>query len=86
MIPLNKKHLKNLTVYGAIGACLRRRVYHIAQSTNKRDFTTFIAKVREALVPQLANTRIHLVLDNHRAHHSRVAMQAMHNHNFIVQF
>ena len=86
VIPLNKKHLKNLTVYGAIGACLRHRVYYIAQSTNKRDFTTFVALVREALVPQLANVPIHLVLDNHRAHHSKVALQAMLDHNIIVQF
>ena len=65
---------------------MRHRVYYIAQSTNKRDFATFVAMIREALVPQLANEPIHFVLDNHRAHHSNVAKQAMLDNNLIVQF
>ena len=34
VIPMNQKHLKNITVFGAMGLVLEKPVYHLAKSTN----------------------------------------------------
>ena len=46
VIPLNRTHLKNITVYGAVGICLREPVYFIGDSTNAVQFVEFVQVVR----------------------------------------
>lgn len=37
----------SVTVFGAIGKCLRKPVYFLARSTNRSDFLTFLKLVKD---------------------------------------
>ena len=81
---MNKTHLKNITLFGAIGMVLTEPVYHMASSTNQFDFVDFLKKVRAAVLPHMVDVKIHLVLDNHRAHHTNSVKEALIEYGFIT--
>ena len=60
-----------VTVYGAIGTCLKKPVYHFGPSTNKDDFRTFIREVKRNLIsPEL---KPFMLFDGATAHTARVS-------------
>jgi len=58
-----------VTLYGAIGSCLKHPVFMTAASTNSESFELFMesvaASIREGIV------KPHVIIDNHRAHYSK---------------
>jgi fucose 4-O-acetylase-like acetyltransferase len=70
IVPLNPSRT-GITVYGGIGNCLIHPVFMTAESTNKEDFVKFIKK--NCLIILTLDRETFFVLDNHRAHHSKIA-------------
>ena len=65
-VVLNKKRHPGVTVYGAIGSCLKEPVMMLGSSTNAVEFQKFLLLVVEQF--QSEKTRPWLVIDNHNAH------------------
>ena len=65
---LNKSRNRGVTVYGAISACFAYPVFRLYKSTNSTDFLSYLAHLREALLPEHRGKSIKLVLDGARAH------------------
>ena len=65
-VVLNKKRHPGVTVYGAIGSCLKEPVMMLGSSTNAVEFQKFLILVVEQF--QSEKTRPWLVIDNHNAH------------------
>ena len=67
----NSKGLQNLTVFGAVGACLQRPVFHIFKTTNTDCFAKFIGELGEKTSGiRGLHGKPFLVLDKHPAHKS----------------
>ena len=62
------RRFKGVTVYGAIGHCLKNHVFMTATSTNKEDFKKFMQKVFDNL--KIGISLPIVVMDNHSAHKS----------------
>ena len=66
-VPLNKTRHKGITVFGAIGACLKEPVMMLGdKGTNAADFVKFLELVVAQIVP--GSRRPYLVIDNASAH------------------
>ena len=63
----NKRH-SGVTLYGAIGKCLKHAVFMTAASTNSVSFLEFLENVVQAF--RASDNKPYLIVDNHRAHHS----------------
>jgi transposase len=69
---LNQLRGENVTVYGAIGACLPGALFEQAAATNEACVLAFLTRLRAHANRRLdARTTLHLVLDNHSAHHTQ---------------
>jgi transposase len=73
---INKDRGKNVTVYGAIGSCLPGAFFKQAETTNQTSTEDFINQLRAFSKIPLTEP-IHLILDNHRAHHTLAVKQTM---------
>ena len=83
---LPSKRGKSVTIYGSIGNCVREKFHFVLkESTNKVDFVSYIETLRANLNVE-PNEEVNFILDNHSAHHSHVAIQALMVNNFIPKF
>ena len=82
---INKDRGKNVTVYGAIGDCLPGAFFRQAETTNQFSTDEFIKKLREFSQIPLTQ-QIHLILDNHRAHHTHLVQQTLIDNNIVPHF
>ena len=48
----NFQRLKSITLYGAIGRCLRHPVFMFAKSTDEESFRDFLAEIARGLIDQ----------------------------------
>jgi hypothetical protein len=70
-IVLNQLRGENVTVYGAIGTCLPGALFRQAAATNEELTLSFLRDLRSHAGQALeSRTTLHLVLDNHSAHHT----------------
>ena len=70
LAPQNKDFLSSVTLYGAIGQCLKGgKLYMIAEGTIMPEFKRFLGKLAQALKNPYG-WRPYLVLDNHSSHTS----------------
>ena len=65
--PFNNKRY-GITVYGAIGQCMRQPVFKLGVSTNKLEFQQFLREVKAQIKPQYEHPKPIMVYDAHRAH------------------
>jgi transposase len=68
---LNKGRGNGITVMGAISKQLFKPIFTIEKATNTDAFILFLQKLRARF--QYTSDTLHLVLDNHRAHHALTA-------------
>ena len=61
-----------ITVFGAIGKCLKKPMFMTARSTNKEDYMRFMNQVKEQ-VRDLKGRKPVLLYDAHRSHTSLIA-------------
>ena len=82
-LPVSNTRHSGVTLYGAIGECLKHPVFTTGESTNAIDFTKFLRDV----VASFRNEadRPHLVIDNHSAHHSKLIDNLLRDH-FTVTY
>ena len=73
----NFSRMKSITLYGAIGRCLRHPVFMFAESTDEDSFRDFLAEIARGLIDQYSPRKPFLVLDNHRAHKTDDSMELM---------
>jgi hypothetical protein len=59
-----------VTVFGAIGNCLKKAMFMTAKSTNKNDYLNFMRQVSQQVRPDPQNRKPVLLYDAHRAHTS----------------
>ena len=85
LTPLQRNRGKGCTMMLGIGTCLARPVWHIADSTNKKDFVRFISKLREQLAINRYDT-IYLCLDNASAHNCPYSLKHMKARNIEPLF
>jgi transposase len=86
-VVLNKTRGENVTVYGAIGVCLSKALFLQTKVTNEQATINFMKKLREhANKSMKPNEQIHLILDNHAAHHTIEMREVFENLNFIPHF
>jgi transposase len=70
-IVLNQLRGENVTVYGAIGACLPGALFRQGAATNEELLLAFLRDLRRHADQTLTRRqKLHLVLDNHSAHHT----------------
>jgi len=81
----NCKRLKGVTVFGAIGIALPGMVFQLAKSTNTDDFIRFLKFLRSKSGVSRDKT-LYLVIDNHSAHKSERALDAMERLSFREVF
>ena len=58
----------------------------LAQTTNSTDFHSYVTQIRQALPRSKATTPVHIILDNHRAHHTLVVREYCQHHNLELTF
>ena len=75
-IVLNQERGSNVTVYGAIGACLPGALFLQAHTTNAQNTVLFLERLHTH-AGLAATEKLHLVLDNHSAHHTHVVRETM---------
>ena len=63
---IDKKRIGGVTIYGAIGNCLRQPTFVLGASTNKVEFKAFLEQVLRNLKEGVVKPN--LILDNHSAH------------------
>ena len=78
---LNKQRLPGVTVFGAISESLHKPVFSLGKSTNTLEVLDFLKKLR-ASMNLTSRSKIYVVLDNARAHRSKVVTEYC-NHHFI---
>ncbi len=83
---LNKSRGKSITIFGAIGKHMRSPLFMQAQSTNQSDFVEFLRQLRGSFIEEYSTAKITLVLDNHRAHHTKNTQQFCEQHNIELLF
>ena len=64
-----------VTVFGAIGNCLKNPVFRTAKSTKKHDYIEFMRLVKEQVRSIHHNQKPILLFDAHRAHTSLLARE-----------
>ena len=64
--PISNTRFQGVTLYGAIGKCLKHPVYMTAESTNGTSFQLFAESICSALKEEV-DSQV-LLLDNHAAH------------------
>ena len=72
-------------MFGAIGPAFRAPVFMLADSTNSRATADFVAEMMRSVRDPYSRSTIHVVLDNHPAHHS-VRRQLAANHRIKLVF
>jgi transposase len=82
---INKDRGKNVTVYGAIGVCLPGAFFRQAETTNQTATQDFLNQLRAFSKLELTEP-IHLILDNHRSHHTLAVKQTMIDNNIVPHF
>ena len=65
---LNKIRGKGVTVFGAIGVHMPKPLFVMERTTNAHNFMRFLKRLRRMFADD--GRPIHMVLDNHRAHHT----------------
>lgn len=83
--PLNFSRLKSVTLFGAIGLCLKAPVFMMAPATNEEHFAEFLVEIARGLKNQYRQRKPRLVLDNHPAHRSEGSL-ALLREFFVVDF
>ena len=76
-VELNTKRLSGVTVFGAVGKCLKQPVFMIAKATNSEEVQRFWVFLKRYLVNPYSNIKPHVILDNHAAHRSKKSMAVM---------
>ena len=86
-VVLNKNRGENVTVYGAIGTCLPRALFCQTKVTNELATIDFMKRLRELANENMRPSEpIHLILDNHAAHHTIRMRGVFGEHNIIPHF
>lgn len=75
--PLNKSYLKSVTVFGALGASLKKPVFMGARATNQIEFRRFLDEIAWNLRNPYRRSKPYLVLDNHPAHRTKLSIKAL---------
>ena len=84
-LPLQNTRRKGVTVYGAIGACLRKAVFIGGETTCTDGFISLLKKVRKNFIGGREET-IYMVADGASAHRSNIALNYMaENHIVYLQ-
>ena len=83
---LNKTRNTGITVIGAVCKLFTKPLFMLAQTTNSTDFHSFVTQIRQALPRSKATTPVHIILDNHRAHHTLVVREYCKHHNLELTF
>lgn len=84
---LNKNRGENVTIYGAIGCCLSKALFMQTKVTNETATVNFMQKLRQHANMSIgANDTIHLILDNHAAHHTKKVKAAFEQFNIVPHF
>ena len=65
---LNKIRGKGVTVFGAIGSLMPKPLFVMERTTNSHNFMRFLRRLRKLF--EHDDRTIHLILDNHRGHHT----------------
>ena len=65
---LNKVRGKGVTVFGAIGTLMPKALFIMERTTNSHNFMRFLRRLRQLF--EHDDRTIHLILDNHRGHHT----------------
>ena len=81
-LPQQDSRGHGLTVYGAIGTCLKKAVFTLGESTNPEGYCAFLREVRRQFIGR-ADEEIYVVADGHKAHSGRVGSAFMIENNFI---
>lgn len=63
-LPQQDRRGSGLTVYGAIGTCLKKAVFTLGDSTNPKDYCDFLKEVRKQFIGR-ADEDINVVADGH---------------------
>ncbi len=83
---LNKTRNTGITVIGGFRKFFTKPLYMLAQTTNLTDFHSFVTQIRSSLPRSQATAPIHIVLDNHRAHHTLVVREYCKHHKLELTF
>jgi transposase len=70
---LNKVRGKGVTVFGAIGTQMPKALFIMERTTNSKNFINFLRLLRRLFKDD--ERTIHLILDNHRGHHTLQAKE-----------
>ena len=81
-LPQQDSRGHGLTVYGAIGTCLKKAVFTLGESTNPEGYCAFLREVRKQFIGR-ADEEIYVVADGHKAHSGRLGSAYMIENNFI---
>jgi len=65
---LNKVRGKGVTVFGAVGSLMPKPLFIMERTTNSHNFMRFLRRLRKLF--EQDDRTIHLILDNHRGHHT----------------
>jgi len=80
-LPIQNSRGEGVTVYGAIGTCLKRAVFTLGDKTTPEGFSELLVQVRRQLIGR-SDERIYVVADGHQAHKGKVGSAFMAAHNF----
>ena len=83
---LNKTRNTGIIVIGAVCKIFTKPLFMLAQTTNSTDFHSFITQIRASLPRSQATAPIHIILDNHRAHHTLVVREYCKHHKLELTF
>jgi transposase len=81
---LNKVRGKGVTVFGAVGTHMPKPLFIMERTTNSHNFMRFLRRLRQLF--ETDPRTIHLILDNHRAHHTLEAKAYAEKKNIAMHF
>lgn len=81
---LNKVRGKGITVFGAIGTQMPKALFCMESTTNQEYFRRFLRRLRKLF--EHDERTIHVILDNHRAHHTNLIRDYAKKKNIELHF
>lgn len=69
---------------GAISTYFEKPVFMMAPSTNREHVIAFLGRLRKEFADP--DQKVYVVLDNHRAHHTKEVTELAKNLNFVLMF
>jgi len=81
-LPIQNTRGEGVTVYGAIGTCLKRAVFTLGDRTTPEGFSELLEQARRQLIGR-SGERIYVVADGHQAHKGKAGSAFMAANNFV---